>query len=123
MIGEKQGIKMARKLQIEYQEEVDELKERYQMEKDHQNRTRLQAIWLVRTGKPMMVLIGQRKNIKLSILIWDMCGVFKRLKLAHAPNRPRKIRRLGKKGANSPITGMDRLVSTLCREEPFLSVL
>jgi transposase len=44
---------MARKLQIEWQEDADELKERYQREKDHQNRTRLQALWLVRTGKPM----------------------------------------------------------------------
>jgi len=45
--------KMARKLQIEWQEDASELKERYQKEKDHQKRTRLQALWLVRTGRPM----------------------------------------------------------------------
>lgn len=44
---------MARKLKIEWQEDAEELKELYQQEKDHQNRTRLQALWLVRTGRPM----------------------------------------------------------------------
>ena len=44
---------MARKLQIEWQEGADKLKELYQKEKDHQKRTRLQALWLVRKGKSM----------------------------------------------------------------------
>lgn len=48
-----QVIKMARNLQIEWQEDANELKERYQKEKDHQKSTRLQALWLVRTGRPM----------------------------------------------------------------------
>ena len=44
---------MARKQKIEWQEDADELKVRYQQEKDAQKRTRLQALWLVRTGQPM----------------------------------------------------------------------
>jgi len=44
---------MARKLQIEWQEDENTLKELYKREKDHQNRGRLQALWLVRTGRPM----------------------------------------------------------------------
>jgi transposase len=48
-----EAIKMARKLQIEWQEDENTLKELYKREKDHQNRGRLQALWLVRTGRPM----------------------------------------------------------------------
>ena len=44
---------MSRKLRIEWQEDADKLKELYKKEKDHQKRTRLQALWLVRTGQPM----------------------------------------------------------------------
>lgn len=44
---------MARKLQIKWQEDAEELKELYQKEKDHQNRTRLHALWLIRTEQPM----------------------------------------------------------------------
>jgi len=44
---------MARKLQIEWQEDENTLKELYKREKDHQNRSRLQALWLVRTGRAM----------------------------------------------------------------------
>lgn len=44
---------MARKLKIEWQEAAEKLKKLYQKEKDHQKRTRLQALWLIRTGKPM----------------------------------------------------------------------
>ena len=44
---------MARKLQIKWQEEAEELKELYQKEKDHQNRTRLHALWLIRTEQSM----------------------------------------------------------------------
>ncbi len=65
---------MARKLQIEWQEDTDEQKERYQREKDHQNRTRLQVLWLVRAGKPLSAvarivgsIIEQRKNGRLGI--------------------------------------------------------
>ena len=41
---------MARRLQIKWQEEEEELKAMYQAEKDHQNRTRLQALWYLRQG-------------------------------------------------------------------------
>lgn len=44
---------MARTLHIEWQEDAEKLKELYKKETDYQKRTRLQALWLVRTGKPM----------------------------------------------------------------------
>ena len=44
---------MARKLQIEWQEDENTLKELYEQEKDYQNRGQLQALWLVRTGRSM----------------------------------------------------------------------
>lgn len=42
---------MARKLQIEWQEDERTLETRYKKEKDHQNRTRLHALWLLRQGR------------------------------------------------------------------------
>lgn len=44
---------MARKLQIDWQESEEELYQLYKQEKDHQNRTRLQALWLLRPGRTM----------------------------------------------------------------------
>ncbi len=44
---------MARKLQIVWREDVEALERLYKQEKDHQNRTRLQALWLLRQGRPM----------------------------------------------------------------------
>ena len=42
-----------RRLQIEWHEDEKTLYDRYRQEKDHQNRTRLQALWLLRRGHTM----------------------------------------------------------------------
>lgn len=42
-----------RRLQIEWREDKQTLYDRYKQEKDHQNRTRLQALWLLRRGHTM----------------------------------------------------------------------
>lgn len=39
------------RLQVEWQEEETTLKRLYQQEKDHQDRTRLQALWYLRQGR------------------------------------------------------------------------
>ncbi len=44
---------MARRLQIDWQEDEQTLYELYKQEKDAQNRTRLHALWLLRSGRPM----------------------------------------------------------------------
>lgn len=49
---------MARKLQIDWQETEDELFRLYKQEKDRQNRTRLQALWLLRPGRTMKEVAG-----------------------------------------------------------------
>jgi len=42
---------MGRKLRIAWREDAATLYQQYKKEKDPQNRTRLQALWLVRTGR------------------------------------------------------------------------
>ena len=44
---------MGRTLNIDWQHSTQQLRELYLSETDHQNRTRLHAIWLVRKGRPM----------------------------------------------------------------------
>lgn len=44
---------MARKLQIEWQDDAEALGAAYRAAKDTQSRQRLQALWLIRQGKPM----------------------------------------------------------------------
>ena len=44
---------MARQLQVEWQEDEETLYQLYKQEKDHQNRSRLQALWLLRRGERM----------------------------------------------------------------------
>lgn len=44
---------MARRLQIDWQENEQTLYELYKQEKDHQNRTRLHALWLMHQGYSM----------------------------------------------------------------------
>jgi len=41
---------LARRLQVDWQEDEQTLYELYKQDKDHQNRTRLQAWWLLRQG-------------------------------------------------------------------------
>jgi transposase len=49
---------MARKLRLDWQESEEELYQLYKREKDHQNRTRLQALWLLRPGRTMQEVSG-----------------------------------------------------------------
>jgi transposase len=49
---------MARKLQIDWHETEDELFRLYKQEKDRQNRTRLQALWLLRPGRAVKEVAG-----------------------------------------------------------------
>lgn len=49
---------MARKLQIDWQESETELYQLYKQEKSYQNRTRLQALWLLRPGRTMKEVAG-----------------------------------------------------------------
>jgi transposase len=42
-----------RRLQIDWQEDEQTLYELYKQERDHQNRTRLQSLWLLRQGRRM----------------------------------------------------------------------
>jgi transposase len=68
---------MARKLKIEWQEDAQELKERYQQEKDSQKRTRLQVLWLVRTGQPMSTvapLVGVHYRTVQAWIAWYRAG-------------------------------------------------
>ena len=44
---------MAGRLQIEWRESEEELRKLYKQEKDHQSRTRLQALWQLRQGRGM----------------------------------------------------------------------
>lgn len=44
---------MARPFQIKWHEDEQTLYELYKQEKDHQNRTRLQALWLLRQGRSL----------------------------------------------------------------------
>jgi transposase len=44
---------VARPFQIDWQEDEQTLSELYKQAKDPQNRTRLQALWLLRQGRPM----------------------------------------------------------------------
>jgi len=49
---------MARRLQIDWQEDEQTLYTLYKREKDHQNRTRLHALWLLRQGQAMYQVAG-----------------------------------------------------------------
>ena len=44
---------MGRPLQVDWQDSENGLRERYLEETDHQDRTRLHALWLTRKGRPM----------------------------------------------------------------------
>ena len=44
---------MPHRVQVEWQEDAAELRELYQAERDHQNRTRLQALWHLRQGRTL----------------------------------------------------------------------
>jgi len=61
---------MSRRVQVVWQEDADELKELYQAEKDHQNRTRLQALWFLREGRTVDEVAGLIGNHPRTIQDW-----------------------------------------------------
>lgn len=68
---------MARRVQVEWQEDADELKKLYQAEKDHQNRTRLQALWYLRQGRTVGAvaeLIGKHPRTIQDWVAWYRKG-------------------------------------------------
>jgi len=68
---------MARKLIIEWQEDAQELKAQYQAEKDTHKRTRLHALWLVRTGQPMSAvapIVGVHYRTVQEWIAWYRTG-------------------------------------------------
>ncbi len=68
---------MARPLQIEWAEDAQSLKTQYQKATDPQQRTRLHALWLVRTGQPMSAvapLVGVHYRTLQTWISWYRHG-------------------------------------------------
>jgi transposase len=58
---------------VEWQEDADELKKLYQAKKDHQDRTRLQALWFLRqgrTGGVVAELVGKHPRTIQDWIAW-----------------------------------------------------
>jgi transposase len=68
---------MARRLQVEWQEDEATLKEYYLSEKDVQNRTRLQALWQLRRGRTIVEvaeLVGRNPRTIQDWVAWYRQG-------------------------------------------------
>ena len=68
---------MARRLQVEWQEDEATLKEYYLSEKDVQNRTRLQALWQLRRGRTIVEvaeLVGRNPRTVQDWVAWYRQG-------------------------------------------------
>ena len=68
---------MAHRLQVAWHEVEATLKKRYLDEKDHQNRTRLQALWFLRQGRTMdevAELIGNHPRTIQDWVAWYRKG-------------------------------------------------
>ena len=68
---------MARPLQIDWREDEQTLCRLYKQEKDHQNRTRLQALWLLRPGRSMKEvaeLVGVHYRTVQEWVAWYRAG-------------------------------------------------
>ncbi len=68
---------MARPFQIDWREEEQTLCELYKQEKDHQNRTRLQALWLLHQGHRMSevaALVGVHYRTMQEWVAWYRQG-------------------------------------------------
>ena len=68
---------MPRRVQVEWQEDADELKKLYQAEKDHQNRTRLQALWHLSQGRTVSEvadLVGKHPRTIQDWVAWYRMG-------------------------------------------------
>jgi transposase len=68
---------MARPLQIDWREDEQTRYRLYKREKDHQNRTRLQALWLLRPGRSMKEvaeLVGVHYRTVQEWVAWYRAG-------------------------------------------------
>lgn len=68
---------MGRRVQVKWQESPDELKQRYQREKQYERRTRLQALWLLRQGQAIRAvapLVGVNYRTVQDWLAWYRQG-------------------------------------------------
>lgn len=68
---------MPRRVQVEWQEDADGLKRLYLAEKDHQHRTRLQALWHLRQGRTVgevADLVGQHPRTIQDWVAWYRRG-------------------------------------------------
>ena len=68
---------MPRGVQVEWQEDASKLKALYLAEKDHQNRTRLQALWHLRRGRTVgevAELVGKHPRTIQDWVAWYRAG-------------------------------------------------
>jgi transposase len=68
---------VARRLQIDWHEDEQTLYKLYKQEKDRQNRTRLQALWLLRQGRSMFevaTLVGVHYRTVQEWVAWYRLG-------------------------------------------------
>ena len=68
---------MPRRVQVEWQEDAAELRELYLAEKDHQNRTRLQALWHLRQGRTLgevADMVGKHSRTLQDWVAWYRVG-------------------------------------------------
>jgi transposase len=68
---------MASRLVLDWKEDEEELKILYQSEKDHQNRTRLQALWYLRQGRTIYEvgeMIGMHHRTVQDWIAWYRKG-------------------------------------------------
>jgi len=86
---------MARRLQIEWQEDETTLQTLYKQTQDHQDRTRLQALWLLRQGRTMKEvarLVGVHYRTMQEWVVWYRRGGVAEV-LAHRHGGPRSSKR------------------------------
>jgi len=84
------------RLQVEWQEDEATLKKSYQQEKDHQKRTRLQALWYLRQGRTIgetAGLVGVHYRTVQSWVAWyRQGGIAEVLSHRHGGSRPQERR-------------------------------
>jgi transposase len=87
------------RLQVDWHEDEATLKRLYQEEKDHQNRTRLQALWYLRQGRTIgevAELVGVHYRTVQEWVAWyRQDGIPEVLSHRHGGARPRKRKLTG----------------------------
>jgi transposase len=87
------------RLQMDWHEDESSLKRLYQQEKDHQNRTRLQALWYLRQGRTIgevAELVGVHYRTVQDWVAWyRRGGISEVLSRRHGGARSRKRRLTG----------------------------